>query len=622
MASNELNVKIGAEADGLKRGLSDAAKSIAAFEKDAQSLRVQLAKNSQESKQLKKQVNELTASFKKGDISNEQYEKSLNHIVRSEKNLSVSTSKLKKQLADINAKSQSLSGGVANLGASTANAVPAMTSFSQVIQDAPFGIVGVSNNITQLTSQFGYLKKSTGSSSAALKAMIGTLSGPGGILLAVSAITSLLVAFGDELSSLVGSSNKLAKATKEYLSEAKSEVLTLNQLVSIAKDENNSKKVREGAINELNDKYGEYLGNLDLEKIKTQEVAKSVDNLAKSLILKAKVAGVSDLITEKSADIAEDLINLDLERNRLIEKQTKLQQKLAESESGREKAINQRTLNSVNDALAKTNTEIQELTKTSDDAIAPLLNLQKTLKETLFETQPIDSEKTDQGIKNTVTSLTTAIAQIQPLTQQFSGQLSSAIPSWQPQIDKQKTELDAMTLQLQEFNGAANSLIKGGINNTFASMAESIGAAFASGNNAVNAGGTAILSSIGGILVQFGKLVLATGLASQAFKDAITKPFGGGIGAIIAGGALIAAGAAVKGFAAKQAGSGGAPSSSTNNFTGSTGQRSFSGSNQNFSGGSNSLQNVVFEIQGTKLVGVISNTLNRNKSLSGDLSLS
>ena len=91
------------------------------------------------------------------------------------------------------------SGSLNKLGKSTANAVPSVQEFSRVIQDAPFGIQGVANNITQLTAQFGNLSKNAGGTKAALKAMLGTLSGPAGILLAVSAVTSLLVSFGDKL---------------------------------------------------------------------------------------------------------------------------------------------------------------------------------------------------------------------------------------------------------------------------------------------------------------------------------------------------------------------------------------------------------------------------------------
>src|SRR5210317_1317328 len=51
----------------------------------------------------------------------------------------------------------------------TRGTVPALTSFSQVVQDAPYGIRGVANNITQLTMQFGHLQKNAGGTKAALK---------------------------------------------------------------------------------------------------------------------------------------------------------------------------------------------------------------------------------------------------------------------------------------------------------------------------------------------------------------------------------------------------------------------------------------------------------------------
>jgi hypothetical protein len=56
-------------------------------------------------------------------------------------------------------------------------AVPAMTSFSQVVQDAPFGIRGVANNIQQLTMQMGHLSANAGGTKKALAAMVGTLTG-------------------------------------------------------------------------------------------------------------------------------------------------------------------------------------------------------------------------------------------------------------------------------------------------------------------------------------------------------------------------------------------------------------------------------------------------------------
>ena len=82
-------------------------------------------------------------------------------------------------------------------GQLTRGTVPALTSFSQVVQDAPFGIRGVANNIQQLTMQMGHLSTNAGGVKNALKSMVGALAGPAGILLAVSLVTTLMISFGE-----------------------------------------------------------------------------------------------------------------------------------------------------------------------------------------------------------------------------------------------------------------------------------------------------------------------------------------------------------------------------------------------------------------------------------------
>ena len=159
-----------------------------------------------------------------------------------------------------------------------------------------------------------------------------------------------------------------------------------------------------------------------------------------------------------------------------------------------------------------------------------------------------------------------------------------------------------------------------GVVSGFESMAMGIGNALANGENAAEIGGAALLASIGGTISKFGKLVLATGVASEAFKQAITNPFGGGIAAVAAGAALIAIGGAVKGFAANISKSSGGSSQNAGG-SGSYTPSTSTGGSSSYSSSSSSLQNVVFEIQGTKLVGVLSNTLNRNRSLNGTLSI-
>lgn len=75
---------------------------------------------------------------------------------------------------------------------SAVNAGGAVISFGRIIQDAPFGIIGVANNITMLSEQFVALRQQAGGTQAALQAMLSGVMGPMGFTLAISAITTAL----------------------------------------------------------------------------------------------------------------------------------------------------------------------------------------------------------------------------------------------------------------------------------------------------------------------------------------------------------------------------------------------------------------------------------------------
>ena len=170
-----------------------------------------------------------------------------------------------------------------------------------------------------------------------------------------------------------------------------------------------------------------------------------------------------------------------------------------------------------------------------------------------------------------------------------------------------------------EFSTAAEDIIKGGILPLFQDLGTGIGEALANGGNVMEAAMAAILGALGSTLVQFGVLVVAAGFASEAFAESMKNPFGGGIGAIVAGTALIAIGGAVKAFSSNL---GSGSSSNTTDFSSDGSNSSFrGGSTSGFSGGSGAGGTYVFEIAGTKLVGVLKNTLDRNRALGGSLGL-
>ena len=94
------------------------------------------------------------------------------------KNFSGSTAVLTKQMNGVSS--------------ATGSATAASMELTRVISDAPYGIRGMANNISQLVSQLGMASVKAGGLSAALELMWTTMMGPLGIVLAITAVVSAL----------------------------------------------------------------------------------------------------------------------------------------------------------------------------------------------------------------------------------------------------------------------------------------------------------------------------------------------------------------------------------------------------------------------------------------------
>ena len=99
-------------------------------------------------------------------------------------------------------------------------ATNALGNLSRIAQDAPFGFIGITNNINPMLESFQRLQSETGSAGNALKAMVQGLAGPAGLGLAVGVASSLLVTFGDKLFS----TGKAIDDTKERFELFKNEI--------------------------------------------------------------------------------------------------------------------------------------------------------------------------------------------------------------------------------------------------------------------------------------------------------------------------------------------------------------------------------------------------------------
>jgi hypothetical protein len=113
-----------------------------------------------------------------------------------------------------------------NLRTASGAATSSVMELGRVISDAPYGIRGMANNITQLVSQMGFAVKTSGSLTLALKDMWRALMGPLGIVLAITAAVSALDFFA-------GGQKKSEKATDKNTESLKKQITPLNKLLNL-----------------------------------------------------------------------------------------------------------------------------------------------------------------------------------------------------------------------------------------------------------------------------------------------------------------------------------------------------------------------------------------------------
>ena len=191
--------------------------------------------------------------------------------------------------------------------------------FARVIQDAPFGIIGVGNNITQLAGSFQVLKNQTGSTSAAIKqAFSSILSSGNAIVLGISILTTAFTilqqkgffnsekaakSLSERLDEYKDTLDSVNRATLAGVTNSEKELQRFRELTAQAQNLNVSDKNRLAAVNELQKQFPQYLGNLTKEQILTGQVGDSYDALTKQIIANAKAKAFSDEITQNSKDI-------------------------------------------------------------------------------------------------------------------------------------------------------------------------------------------------------------------------------------------------------------------------------------------------------------------------------
>ena len=123
---------------------------------------------------------------------------------------------LNKNIANLNTTITGLKQQANQLGKPIGDASQSLINFSRIAQDAPYGIMGIANNLNPMVESFQRLAKTEGGTKKALEAMISGLAGPAGIGVAIGVVSSLAVTFSKQIAEFFkGPTSELEKFRDE-----------------------------------------------------------------------------------------------------------------------------------------------------------------------------------------------------------------------------------------------------------------------------------------------------------------------------------------------------------------------------------------------------------------------
>jgi hypothetical protein len=198
----------------------------------------------------------------------------------------------------------------------------ALTNLSLVVQDLPYGFIGIQNNLPALTQSFAQLSSEAGGTQNALKQIAAGLVGPAGLFLAFSAVTTAITyavqkygSLKEAFNALIGIAPILTESQKEYnkavadatgnvaLEEAKIKILvgTLNDLDA-------PQRLRIAAYNELKKVSPDVVAGIKEENALTSEsidiINKSSEARLQAIRLRIQEAGINAVLTNNAEKLA------------------------------------------------------------------------------------------------------------------------------------------------------------------------------------------------------------------------------------------------------------------------------------------------------------------------------
>lgn len=168
-------------------------------------------------------------------------------------------------------------------------------NFGRVIQDLPFGLIGIQNNLTQLIPSVGLLGLGFSVAVSALTFLqTGTDNWTRGLTSNKKAVDALTLS-GDEYANTL---EAVRQATLKGTQEAQNDLVTLKALYSVYTNANLPLKERKQAYKELQDLYPDYFKNIKFEQEASGKTTTAYNLLTTAIIASARARASAAKITE------------------------------------------------------------------------------------------------------------------------------------------------------------------------------------------------------------------------------------------------------------------------------------------------------------------------------------
>ncbi len=346
-----LSVIIEADVKKFNQALAQAEKNL----KNAESV---FKRSTGEVTRLEAALAKLSNEYKAGSISEKQFQQQAEKVSKSlleqRSVVQQSQSEIKRLGTAINSIQSSraatqtgkLGGQMSKLTGQVRGANTVALEFNRIIQDAPFGLIGIGNNLQQVAANFSNVSRAAGGTRKAIVASLSALITPANLaLLAISAITAGFTAYQMGAFDFASKTKKAAKEAEKFADEleefkkaldgvaasqlkgaqnAKKEEIQLKALVSQAQNASLTTKQRFDAVKQLQSQFPKYFGNLSQEKILNGDISGVVKELSSNLLESAKARA----FVARASENASKVLDIEFRANQRVNDIIALQNKL------------------------------------------------------------------------------------------------------------------------------------------------------------------------------------------------------------------------------------------------------------------------------------------------------